>query len=109
MRVKRTIVYLSQLKDIAVLFPGDLHQLAKFILDCSEAADRINEVTNESNVRHSRPTLHGLASDFATLTRTNYSDAIKKLEVLGVDLNSAIEFDLPDGAKKRRRAPTNVT
>jgi hypothetical protein len=108
MKVKRTTVYLSQLKDISVLFPGDIHRLAEFILDCSEAADRINEVTHQSNIRHSRPTLHGLAKDYAALTRTNYSDIIKKLEVLGVDFNSAVEFDLPDGAKKRKRAPKNI-
>lgn len=109
MRVTRTIVYLSQLKDIAVLFPGDIHRLAEFILDCSEAADRINDVTHQSNIRHSRPTLHGLSKHFAALTQVHVSDVVNKLEVLGVDFNSAVEFDLPEGAKKRRRAPKNVT
>ncbi|BDA76123.1 hypothetical protein CAL7716_102890 (plasmid) [Calothrix sp. PCC 7716] len=108
MRVIRTNVYLSQLKEIAVLFPGDIHRLAEFILDCSEAADRINDVTHKSNIRHSRPTLHGLAKDFAALTQVNVSDVVKKLEVLGVDFNSAVEFDLPDGAKKSKRAPKKV-
>lgn len=109
MRVKRTTVYLSQLKDIAVLFPGDIYRLAQFILDCSEAADRINDITHQSNIRHSRPTLHGLSKHFAELTQVRLSLVVKKLEVLAVDFNSAVEFDLPDGAKKRRRAPKKVT
>lgn len=61
MRKRRTTVYLSQLKDLAVLFPGDLHRLAEFIIDCSEAMDKINIATNRSNVSASRPTLNGLA------------------------------------------------
>ncbi|RUS93314.1 hypothetical protein DSM106972_096700 [Dulcicalothrix desertica PCC 7102] len=109
MRVTRTIVYLSQLKDIAVLFPGDIHRLAEFILDCSEAADRINDITHQSNIRHSRPTLHGLSKHFAELTQVHVSLVVKKLEVLEVDFNSAIEFDLPDGTKKRKRAPKTFT
>lgn len=105
MKVTRTTVYLSQLKEIAVLFPGDIYRLAEFILDCSEAADCINDITHQSNIRHSRPTLHGLAKNFAALTQVHVSDVIKKLEVLRVDFNSAVEFDLPEGVKKRKRAP----
>lgn len=80
MRVKRTTVYLCQLKDITVLFPGDIHRLAEFILDCSEA-DRINDITHQSNIRHSKPTLHGLAKHFAELTQVHVPNVMKKLEV----------------------------
>jgi hypothetical protein len=93
MRKRRTTVYLSQLKDLAVLFPGDLYRLAEFIIDCSEAADKINSTTNRSNVRHSRPTLNGLARDFEILTKTPRLDIEKQLDLLGVDLNSAVELD----------------
>lgn len=100
MRKKRTTVYLSQLKDLAVLFPGDLYRLAKFIIDCSEAADKINTVTNRSNVRHLRPTLNGLARDFEFLTKASRADIEKQLELLGVDLNSAVELDDEDARDK---------
>lgn len=89
----REIVYLSQLKNISILWDGDLYALALFILRSFDATDReVNEKNNKS-VQKTRPTLHGLAGDFAMLTKVPSFIVEKKLKSKGFDIGATVDFD----------------
>ena len=64
---EREKVYLSQLEEIQILWPGDVRKLAEFVLRCCDARDVIANAKNEST-QTSRPTIHGLATDLARIT-----------------------------------------
>jgi hypothetical protein len=71
----------SQLKNVRILYKGDLYTLARLSLKIYDARDR------GTNTR-SRHTIKGLATDFAMLSGLSIADVEKKL----------LEYDLPFGA-----------
>lgn len=87
-------VYLSQLEEFAILWPGDVHALAEFILRSYDATDREVNASNQGSIQRSRPTLHGLAGDFAMLTKVPRSRVEKEFQALGFSLGATVEFDL---------------
>jgi hypothetical protein len=89
----REKVYLSQLEEFAILWPGDVHALAEFILRSYDATDREVNASNQSSIQRSRPTLHGLASDFAMLTKVPRSRVEKEFQAFGFSLGATVEFD----------------
>ena len=93
MRKSKT-VYLSQLEELAILWTGDIRTLAEFILRSYDAGDREKNETSRGTIQKSRPTLHGLARDFALLTRIPLSRVERELESRGFDLSATVEFDL---------------
>lgn len=92
---------LSALRDIAVLFPGDLHELGLFLC---QAFDARNRETNARNARvrvgPSRPTLHGLAAHYAYLTNIELRRVERMLVQAGFDLGAVVEFDTADSANE---------
>ncbi|MFO7728211.1 MAG: hypothetical protein R6X11_07765 [Desulfonatronovibrio sp.] len=93
-------VYLSQLKNISILWDNDLYTLALFILRSFDAADREINEKNKGSIQKSRPTLHGLAADFAMLTKVPSYIVEKKLKSLGFNIGATVDFD--SATKKER-------
>jgi hypothetical protein len=79
----RKKVYLSQLEEFTILWLGDVHALAEFILCSYDAMDREVNASNQSSIQRSRPTLHGLAADFAMLTKVPRSRVEKEFQAFG--------------------------
>ena len=86
-------VYLFQLEQFTILWPGDVHTLAKFILRSYDARDRDINACSHGSVPKSRPTFHGLAADFAMLTKVPESRVEREFQTRGLDLEATIEFD----------------
>ena len=86
-------VYLSKLEKISILWPGDVYAFAQFILRSYDAIDR--EMSAESGRARgcTRPTLQGLASSFASVTRTPVSRARDEFLNRGLALSAIVAFD----------------
>ena len=89
----REIVYLSQIKNISILWDSDFYTLALFILRSFDATDREINEKNKGSIQKSRPTLHGLAGYFAMLTNVPSFIVEKKLKSLGFNIGAIVEFD----------------
>jgi len=86
-------VYLSQLKQVQILWPGDIYALAEFILCCREATDKIANARNTGSVQTSRPTINGLAGYFANVTNIPTSQIKQQLKSYGFNLGANVDFD----------------
>lgn len=89
-------ISLAVLRDVAVLFPGDLHELATFFLKACDARDREANAKNPRVVQKSRPTLHGLAGRYAQVTDISRDRVEKSLVEAGLELGAVVEFDRAD-------------
>jgi hypothetical protein len=54
-------VYLSQLEDVEILWPGDVRMLAEFVLRAHDAKDQQTNLHNPGARTRSRTTLHDVA------------------------------------------------
>lgn len=90
---KREVVYLSQLKDVQILWPGDIRALAEFEIRCCDAQDKIANARNHGGIQKSRPTIHGLAADFEHITNIPITTIKRTLEGYDFNLAASIEFD----------------
>lgn len=95
---------LSALRDVAVLFPGDLHELGLFLCKAFDARD------GEANARNtgvcigpSRPTLHGLAAHYARATNIELRRVEGTLVEAGFSLGAIVEYDAADSANESHR------
>jgi hypothetical protein len=86
-------VYLSQLKEVSILWAGDIYMLAEFILRSHAATDRQRNAQNENTRVTSFPTLHGIALKFAILTGTPALRVEKEFTARGFNLGATVEFD----------------
>ncbi len=93
----RQIVYLSRIENLAILWPGDFHALALFILRSFDATDREVNKKNKTSIQKSRPTLHGLAGDFSRLTKVPNFIVERTIKSLGLNLGATVDFD-PDSS-----------
>ncbi|MBN1974818.1 MAG: hypothetical protein JW787_14355 [Sedimentisphaerales bacterium] len=91
---KREVVYLSELKDIQILWPGDIRSLAEFKLRCCDSEDKIANSNSRGGIQKSRPTIHGLAADFEHMTNISISRIERILKDYGFNLGATIEFDV---------------
>ena len=89
----RNQVLLSQLEEMAILWPGDIHSLAEFLLRSNDAKDREVNARNKASIQKSRPTLHGLACCYASLTDIARSRIENEFGKFGFTLDVTIEFD----------------
>ena len=71
----------SELKNIRILYKGDLYDFARLLLKINDAKDKGTNTT-------SRHTIKGLATDFAMLAGLNIGEVEKVL----------LSYDLPFGA-----------
>jgi hypothetical protein len=46
---EREIIYLSQLEEVQILWPGDVRTLVKFVIRCCDAKDKIVNAKNSRN------------------------------------------------------------
>jgi hypothetical protein len=74
-------IRVSELKNIRILYKGDIFDLARLLLKINDAKDK------GTNTR-SRHTVKGLATDFAMLSGLTIGDVEKML----------LQYDLPFGA-----------
>ncbi len=91
---KIEFVYLSQLKDVQILWEGDFRTLAEFILHSRDATDKIANAKNRGSIQKSRPTLHGLAHYFADITDVPISRIECLLKDRGFDMGATVDFDI---------------
>ena len=92
-QIKR--VYLSELEDVKILWPGDFHALAEFTLQCHEAKDKIANARNTGSVQKSRPSVHGVAMHFARITDLSGAQIKQQLKSDGFDLGATVDYDQP--------------
>jgi hypothetical protein len=74
-------IRVSDLKNVSILYKGDIYDLARLLLKIDDAKDK------GTNSR-SRYTIQGLAANFAMLSRMNFAKVEKIL----------LQYDLPFGA-----------
>ena len=90
---KQEIVQLSKLREISVLWHGDVHTIAEFLLRTCDIQDRKNNARRTGSLQKSRPTLNGVAKSFALIARVPKSDVEKELNIRGLNLKATVEFD----------------
>lgn len=86
-------VYLSQLEDVEILWPGDVRMLAEFVLRAHDAKDQQTNLHNPGARTRSRTTLHGLALQFAQITWLPKERIENIFLAHGFNLGSVVEFD----------------
>ena len=95
---KRETVYLSQLKGLQILWPGDVRTLAEFVLRCYDARDRMVTASQCALRMERRPTVHGLAGHFALIAGIPEVRIERQFEEHGFSLDATVEFDPPPPA-----------
>jgi len=90
---RQETVYLSQLEDVQILWPGDVRALAEFVLRSFDAKDRIGNAGPSNSIVKSRPTLHGLAGHFAWISGVPEVQIERQLEEHGLFPGATVEFD----------------
>lgn len=105
--MKRSVP-LSALRDVAVLFRGDLYELGLFLCKAFDARDRETNARNAGvRVGPSRPTLHGLAAHYARVTNIELRRIEAVLVEAGLGLGAAVDFDQADSANAVGPKPSN--
>ena len=82
----RETIGVTALKDIAVLYQGDVYDLACLLLKIDDAKD---QVTN----RRSRYTVYGLAGVYATIARLERDSITEIFKRHGLPLGAVVEYD----------------
>ena len=77
----------SALKDVAVLYKGDIYELACLLLKVYDAKDR------DTNTR-SRHTVYGLSGDYAILAHLNRDQVLEIFERHNLPLGATVEYDI---------------
>ena len=95
--MKRSVP-LSALRDVAVLFPGDLYELGLFLCKAFDARDRETNARNAGVRVASRPTLHGLAAHYARVTNIELRRIEAVLVEAGLGLGAVVDFDPANAA-----------
>lgn len=80
-------ISVSALKDIKILYKGDIYELACLLLKIYDAKDKINK-----NVI-SRFTIKGLVNYYYSITRIDYEKIIKIFEQHTIPLGTLVESD----------------
>ncbi len=106
MRLRMERIPLSAIRDLAVLFPGDLHELAVFLLKAFDARDREANAQNPRvRTGPSRPTLHGLAAHYARVTNVDLRRVEQVLAQAGFALGGIVDLDPADSVDGKSLVP----
>ena len=92
---QREKVYLSQLEDVQILWPGDVRMLGEFVLRCYDAKDEIANAKN-SGIQKSRPTIHGLALILDRIMEVPETQIEQIFKSHGISLAATVEYDLAE-------------
>ena len=105
-RASRHEVPLGELRELGVMYPGDLHELATFVLKAYAARDREHNESNPPSVVYSRPTLYGLTQTYASVTNTWRERVERIVAEAGFDLGAVVVPDPAPGKSDtlRRKA-----
>ena len=79
-------ISVSKLKNIGVLFEGDLYDYANLML-------KIYDAKNKGTNTITRDTVNGLVRGYALLARVNSSQVLAVIKRIGLPLGSTIEHD----------------
>lgn len=77
-------ISVASLKNVSVLFDGDIYELAQLLLKVNDAKDRGSNTI-------SRHTVHGLATAYCNLTHLEFEDIISVFERHGLPLGATVE------------------
>lgn len=80
-------VALADLKDVRILYKGDLHALARFLIRAYDAMDAGTNTTT-------RPTLRGLASKYSSLIDLPLRTVESAIRASGLRLGAVVERSL---------------
>ena len=84
--VMRDKIGISALKDIGVLYKGDVYDLACLLL-------KVYDAKNMGKNTRSRHTVHGLATSYSMLVDVSYDKIIEVFESYSLPLGAAVEYD----------------
>ena len=105
MRAKETRVTVESLRPVAVLYEGDIHELACLLLRLYEGKDRETNARNPKSVVRSQPTVSGLAAAYSRLVSDVGRERIEEILVRhGLPLGAVVEHD----EATRSEAPTGL-
>ncbi len=82
----REKIGVSTLKDVKVLYKGDIYDLACLLLKVDDARDK-------GTGNRSRYTVHGLATSYSLLTRIDRDAILKLFERYKLPLGATVEHD----------------
>jgi hypothetical protein len=83
---ERKKIGVSALKEIAILYEGDIYDLASFLLKVNDAKDKITG-------GRSRRTVYGLSGDYSILTRLSREQILEIFEQHNLPLGATVEHD----------------
>jgi hypothetical protein len=94
MPAKETRVSVESLRRVAVLYEGDIHELAVLLLKLWEGKDRETNSRSISGVVRSRPTVGWLALAYSMLVPDVSTERVKEVLVRhGLPLGAVVEHD----------------
>lgn len=94
MPAKESRVSVESLRPVAVLYEGDIHELACLLLRLWEGKDRETNARNPTSVVRSRPTLSGLAAAYSRLVFDVGPERVEEILVRhGLPLGAVVEHD----------------
>lgn len=86
------IVYLSQLENVQILWPGDMKALADFVIRCNIEKDKIYHESTGA-IQTSHPTVNGLAGRYANTANISCNEIRQKLNSYGLNLGAIVKRD----------------
>ena len=84
MSTTRQKISVESLKDVSVLFEGDIYELAQLLL-------KVNDTKMRGTKRISRDTVHGLATAYSHLAQVEFKDIIKVFKKHRLPLGAMVE------------------
>jgi hypothetical protein len=98
MPAKETRISVESLRPVAVLYEGDIYDLARLLLKLWDGRDRETNARNPRSVARSRPTVNGLATYYSMLVADVGTERVKQLLVgHGFPLGAVVDND--EGAR----------
>src|SRR5262245_30632849 len=114
MPAKETRISVESLRTVAVLYEGDIHELACLLLRLWDGKDRETNARNTTSVVRSRPTVNGLATYYSMLVPDVSTERVKQVLVRhGLPLGAVVDNEVAhevapaglrqgDGTSRRR-------
>ena len=109
MPAKETRISVESLRPVAVLYEGDIYELARLVLKLLDATDREKNSHNTQSVVRTRPSVNGLAMYYSLLVSDVTAERVKQVLVqhglpLGAIVdNEAVSTSLRQGNRTSRR------
>ncbi len=79
-------IRVSELKNVCILYKGDIYDLARLLLKIDDAKDKGTDTST-------RQTINGVARDFTMLSGMNFEKVEKILEQYDLPFGTTVEYD----------------